>query len=587
MNSKEPSNTNQNYIKCQNCHQEILSSKMFLHEGFCLRNNIYCSKCNKVILKTDYENHVKIVHCNPQKSKKLLKNQEIIEKTEDNIQKSPENLKNRQNPENKPPILINQINYNSCVNMDFRSIKKLEIIKYNKPIVITTHDNPLQTPEEYKEFFLKNYMMAKSLNTNEIDISKIENSEANSFREKNIKNLDKQIPTDSKYPNSNKNKKFQKFQYEQNLSKNCNSFNFQKTDIIKIPEKDNKNEVDLRSNFIFGNDNLKHTKNIENIERPADNITSLYDSNIKNKFIQNSQKNYQPSKNIKSQKEILKNYNTQNYKKTNKNICYTPDTFNSKRIIKDTKAYKLNDYIIRKTKNKIPKVENQSNVNEKKNTYNKEPLDRASRKITNNNSNVYYTLDDNLKNYEPQKKSKYQKCEYCGRAVEDIIAHNYRCQSRRMIEIIRIQSKQEDEKKVREKKNSKDKETNFNLIAAQSAQNWCNINKINSNSLIPKIPHNFEQKNKFEINTEPRFKKEFNVSKNNMHSSNISNNFNDKVLFDNSTNNNNSCEKKDDFTEMKAKKIIAIPKDSQINFRDSKTPLRYGDNEVVNLKYSI
>ena len=47
------------YTKCENCRQNILSDKMFLHEGFCQRNNTYCDHCDKVFLKTDYEEHLK------------------------------------------------------------------------------------------------------------------------------------------------------------------------------------------------------------------------------------------------------------------------------------------------------------------------------------------------------------------------------------------------------------------------------------------------------------------------------------------------------------------------------------------------
>ena len=47
------------YTKCENCRQNILSEKMFLHEGFCQRNNTYCDHCDKVFLKTNYEEHLK------------------------------------------------------------------------------------------------------------------------------------------------------------------------------------------------------------------------------------------------------------------------------------------------------------------------------------------------------------------------------------------------------------------------------------------------------------------------------------------------------------------------------------------------
>ena len=55
------SNNESNVIKCKNCRQDISKDKMFLHEGFCTRNNIFCEHCEKVFLKKDYEEHVKLI----------------------------------------------------------------------------------------------------------------------------------------------------------------------------------------------------------------------------------------------------------------------------------------------------------------------------------------------------------------------------------------------------------------------------------------------------------------------------------------------------------------------------------------------
>ena len=47
------------YALCQNCRQNIPESKMFLHEGFCLRINKFCPECNKVFLVQEFEEHLK------------------------------------------------------------------------------------------------------------------------------------------------------------------------------------------------------------------------------------------------------------------------------------------------------------------------------------------------------------------------------------------------------------------------------------------------------------------------------------------------------------------------------------------------
>ena len=51
-------------------------------------------------------------------------------------------------------------------------------------------------------------------------------------------------------------------------------------------------------------------------------------------------------------------------------------------------------------------------------------------------------------------KNKYQKCEYCDRMVEEIKKHIYNCKSRRMIEIKRIQIKQENERRNKDFSNT-------------------------------------------------------------------------------------------------------------------------------------
>ena len=52
--------SDENKIKCKNCRQFICADKMFLHEGFCNRNNVFCEHCERVFLKKDYNYHLKI-----------------------------------------------------------------------------------------------------------------------------------------------------------------------------------------------------------------------------------------------------------------------------------------------------------------------------------------------------------------------------------------------------------------------------------------------------------------------------------------------------------------------------------------------
>ena len=81
MSLKTPSvsNPESKLTKCKNCRQDIASEKMFLHEGFCHRNNVFCEHCEKVFLKKDYDEHLKDLRnsINSSKSTDIDENEQI------------------------------------------------------------------------------------------------------------------------------------------------------------------------------------------------------------------------------------------------------------------------------------------------------------------------------------------------------------------------------------------------------------------------------------------------------------------------------------------------------------------------------
>ena len=91
--AKTTSNSRSKTIKCKNCRQFILANKMFLHEGFCQRFNIFCEHCGKVFIKKDYENHIKNINNKskgeePEEETKNIeekKTQEIVKDKSPNI----------------------------------------------------------------------------------------------------------------------------------------------------------------------------------------------------------------------------------------------------------------------------------------------------------------------------------------------------------------------------------------------------------------------------------------------------------------------------------------------------------------------
>ena len=137
MSLKVPSvsNPEQKLIKCKTCRQDIASEKMFLHEGFCQRNNIFCEHCEKVFLKKDYEEHLKDLRnsINSAKSTDIDENEYPI----------------------MPPVIIPTVTttINPSTIFEFVEMPLTEEYKINSPIVISESGN-IVSYQNTNEFIL-------------------------------------------------------------------------------------------------------------------------------------------------------------------------------------------------------------------------------------------------------------------------------------------------------------------------------------------------------------------------------------------------------------------------------------------------
>ena len=55
---EEEAKTEIKTIKCKNCLKDIDETKMVLHEGFCLRNNVLCTICKEPVTKDKLDEHM-------------------------------------------------------------------------------------------------------------------------------------------------------------------------------------------------------------------------------------------------------------------------------------------------------------------------------------------------------------------------------------------------------------------------------------------------------------------------------------------------------------------------------------------------
>ena len=131
MSSKVNSDYKEDYklVRWDNCRQDILASKMFLHEGFCQRNNIYCDHCKKVFLKKDYENHFKI-EIN-KKEKKERKTQKVKNNKKKEIEMEKINVY-------RSPIITKR-----RTAFEYIEMPMTEEFKINNPIIISLSENIL------------------------------------------------------------------------------------------------------------------------------------------------------------------------------------------------------------------------------------------------------------------------------------------------------------------------------------------------------------------------------------------------------------------------------------------------------------
>jgi uncharacterized protein (UPF0212 family) len=116
---------------------------MFLHEGFCHRNNKYCEHCDQVFLKEDYEKHAKKIATKNinEKTKKFIKKEIEIEETEkvNQIVENENVIKNVNNIEEEIATVVKK----SVTTINPQTVEYLhmplteEYTTINNPIIIS------------------------------------------------------------------------------------------------------------------------------------------------------------------------------------------------------------------------------------------------------------------------------------------------------------------------------------------------------------------------------------------------------------------------------------------------------------------
>ena len=193
------------YIQCKNCHQNISESKIFLHEGFCLRNNKLCPECDKVFLVQEFEEHFK--------THNIKKPPEKIPQKISPITEHRKNCHHKENPEPKKQEIkvddnlgFKQCEY--CTNMfenleshlkkcEIKKLIEAENAKYYSDLEKRKKEDDNLAQKLSKEKYMdisKDEEMAKNLQKEyqkqDIDFSKDEEMAKNLQKEYQKQNID-------------------------------------------------------------------------------------------------------------------------------------------------------------------------------------------------------------------------------------------------------------------------------------------------------------------------------------------------------------------------------------------------------------
>ena len=367
-------------IKCKSCRQYISSDKMFLHEGFCNKNNIFCEHCEQVFLREEYDRHILEI------SKNLsIKNKQSV------IKRLSTDFKEFLNKSINDDIKVRQIKRNSM------RIPIIEEYRIRKPIYIGPYsdiNNDFHLTLNDLELIRRSLCKTKKYNL-------VTNSGYNYGITKNI--------IRNKHINYYNNIRIKKVN-RANILCNNNIFNERNSILISEKKKEKKNNLTINikdNNFVenqidsitLGNDfNLL---DINNKDRAKSN--DIYLSNIENKNKQNiSTKN---KNNIIINNHII-TYNSNNNINRINNIFNEVENNKTETIV--VNKTKEDDIILAKYNSKTNiicnKIKGDNNkLNYKEGTSKKEPLDSISK-----NKYINNTYDKREKKPENRiKKNKY------------------------------------------------------------------------------------------------------------------------------------------------------------------------------------
>ena len=377
-------NKSSDVIKCKNCRQDILKDKMFLHEGFCARNNVYCEHCEKVFLKKDYEEHVKLF-------KHSLSNKESNSPT--NSQKSKETQSETFKPNSfieENDNLSNTIPLVPKPSLEIVQMPITELYKINAPIFVSETGqiiNNKNKSENILPFLGLNFRSSKvsekilddiieqgdifkennTISQNCYDVQGLSNLvNKNIYNSKTINNSLRINPTNNIIDLRNSDSSFG------SLNIHENNTSIYKNSIISGLNSPMSRTIEINKV------NLYNKENKENIPYNSKPINKKFNTLYINKLIANN-----------SQKIFKKKYNFLTYQQTPQKVP-TNSSHKNSNLKRSEKISMPLDNASRRT----PKRYDENSIDNKLyHTFKKEPKDSNSKKHSHKNSYKFSTFN--------------------------------------------------------------------------------------------------------------------------------------------------------------------------------------------------
>ena len=390
--AKSSSNSKSKTIKCKNCRQFILANKMFLHEGFCNRFNIFCKHCEKVFLKNDYENHIKKINNENKEEEQVEQIKNLEENLIENMDKdkSPNKSQGNKGPEYMEIPIQYQI---------------------NNPIIISGNGQIISNKNKYD--FILPYLGINSYHASPNQILS-----QNFVKEGLDNNFNNYMSKDG---NMNNNMNIQNINLYHEETKYENLLEYKSKNNIRNSKEDNA----LKTNLLNENkskDNLNIKNNSSNIGSfNYDNKKSNENSNIiinKNIISYNSYSSLNKIKNY-SPKEKSENKPSKQKSKTNFNPVRTSSIEEIKKFKTSIKRNLLNN----KSKPNTKEPSDGESIRISKNIEFSSSKEKIDLKTDNNLKNETKSQSLNNKNFRKTGK----RCEFCNNIYEDLESHYIIC----------------------------------------------------------------------------------------------------------------------------------------------------------------